>query len=80
MTREIDWVAIAESDRARVVEWVGDAIHSTVHPKHSWSGCNNPELVYAQVDRLAKYLSDHPLAAEAMGSFARTAWEAGRPR
>ena len=78
--RPIDWAAIAASEDARVREWVGDALHSAVHPKHPWSGCPNPALVYQQVDRLERYIREHPLAAEAVGSFARKAWDTGRPR
>ncbi len=39
-------------------EKVGEAIHAAVHPGHPWSGCNNPDLVYAWDARFRAALRD----------------------
>lgn len=60
-------------EQVRVREWIGDALHAVLHPKHSWSGCSNPDLVYVWIDRLGTYMTDHPAAGDAFVALAADA-------
>ena len=52
-----------------VREAVGDALHTAVHPRHSWSGCSKPDKVYVWMNHLADHLIDTPDAAPAWVAF-----------